>query len=361
MSEPMLVYMNRDGSAQLDEIFAPKFVDFKAKKKFSQGFINIAKEELVLLEVEAASICGTDLHILDGKHDSTIGIVLGHEYIGEVIEVGSSVMNVVLGDRVAVDPNIKCGVCEFCRRGLPNMCENMTTLGIFADGGFAEFNIAPAKQLYILPKRLSVQRAVLFEPLSCVLRGIKQNGGIHAGERVLIYGGGPIGCLFALMAELNGASQIVVVEPKKFRREFFHDLSEHIDSVEDDSELNKDYFDVVIHAASVNAIVQSAIEHARHGGRILWFGQQNVKARARINQALANQKELLQVGSYAVSYEFDDAIRVLQDERISFEMLITETIPLSEIERAFELMKRGRAMKILINPKRSAYPKRSAE
>ncbi len=99
----------------------------------------VEKADDVLLQVEAASICGTDVQILKTPpgHPATPGAVLGHEYIGKVLEAGPAVTHVKAGDRVAVDPNLTCGLCAYCRIGLPNMCSNMTTLGIFIDGGFA--------------------------------------------------------------------------------------------------------------------------------------------------------------------------------------------------------------------------------
>ena len=101
----------------------------------------------VLLRVEAASICGTDLHILADPpgHPATPGTILGHEYIAEVVDAGDGVEGLRAGDRVVVDPNLTCGRCAYCRRGAANLCLNMTTLGIFIDGGFAEYNVAPAR------------------------------------------------------------------------------------------------------------------------------------------------------------------------------------------------------------------------
>ena len=102
-------------------------------------------DDQVLLKVEAASICGTDLQILrvPPGHPATPGTILSHEYTGEVLDAGNGVRLLKKGDRVVVDPNLTCGQCPYCRAGATNLCLNMTTLGIFRDGGFAEFNVAP--------------------------------------------------------------------------------------------------------------------------------------------------------------------------------------------------------------------------
>lgn len=348
----MLVAVSKGGKINLQERAIPQLADFNAPKKFKRGeTFHIARESMVLLEVEAASICGTDLHILGGKHDSTEGVVLGHEYIGRVIEVGEAVEKVKAGDRVAVDPNVKCYFrCTPCNLGSTNKCENMTTLGIFTDGGFAQFNLAPEGALHVLPNDLPVERAVLFEPLSTVVHGLKQLGGIHAPERVLIHGAGPIGSLFTVLARVNGASEVVVVEPTPFRRE--HILKVGATKVVTPSEkLKPASFDVVIDASGRDEVVPLVIQHARPGGRVLWFGQQNIDAEATINETVANQNELRQIGSYATSYTFEDTIQLLADTRIPFERFITHRVSLSEIEKAFEHMREGNAVKILISPR----------
>src|SRR6266540_377546 len=132
----------------------------------------------VLLRVDRVSICGTDIHILSDPpgHPATPGSILGHEYVATVKDVGESVINVKPGDRVVIDPNITCGLCEYCRLGLTNVCENMTSLGIFRHGGLAEFNTAPAKALHKISQDVPTERACLAEPLACVLHAFEKRG-----------------------------------------------------------------------------------------------------------------------------------------------------------------------------------------
>ena len=108
---------------------------------------SISADDDVLLRVERASICGTDIHILATPpgHPATAGSILGHEYVASVTEVGAGIGHLQPGDRVVIDPNITCGLCRYCRMGMTNVCENMTTLGIFRHGGLADFHLAPAK------------------------------------------------------------------------------------------------------------------------------------------------------------------------------------------------------------------------
>lgn len=346
----MLVAVSKSGKIDLQNRPVPQLTDFIALKKFKKGeSVHIARALMTLVRVEAASVCGTDLHILKGMHDSTEGVILGHEYVGEIIMVGSAVEKVKVGDRVAIDPNVKCYYqCAPCLSGRTNMCENMTTLGIFADGGFSEFNLVPERALHLLPNDLPVERAVLFEPLTTVVHGMKQLGRAHPPERVLIYGAGPIGALFTALSVRSGASEVVVVEPAEVRRDFVQDLGAQV--LTPNEKLEPDSFDVVIDAAGISGILASAIESAKPGGRILIFGQQNINARDEINPTRANQKELRIIGSYAASYSFDETIKLLSDKRIPFERFVTQKMGLSEIGSAFEHMKEGDAVKILIQP-----------
>src|SRR5215216_5961904 len=110
----------------------------------------IEADDDVLLKVDRVSICGTDIHILSVPqgHPATEGSILGHEYVATVVDTGTGVRGLAHGDRVVVNPNITCGLCDYCQLGLTNVCENMTSLGIFRHGGLAEFNLAPAKALH---------------------------------------------------------------------------------------------------------------------------------------------------------------------------------------------------------------------
>lgn len=346
MNEHMLGAFNRRGRVVLDWMHRSTLMGFEALKKSGEGTVRVPKEEMSVIEVEAASICGTDLHILGGGHDSEQGIVLGHEYIGRVLEVGSSVTNVKEGDRVAVDPNIKCGACTFCQGAQPNMCENLTTLGIFTDGGFARFNLVPARQLHILPEDLTSERAVLFESLSCAVHGLKKLQGINQGEHVLIYGAGPIGCYFAALSFMHEAEMVVVVEQRSFRRDFVQGLG--ATAVSQDSDLSGDDFDVVIDAAGAADFVPLMIRHAKRGGRVLLFGQQTNES-VEINPTELNQKELAVYGSYATADSFGDTIEILQDPRVPLDNFVTERFPIRSIQRAFEAMRSGDVMKVMID------------
>src|SRR5207302_6067487 len=160
------------------------------------------------------------LHILSVPpgHPATPGSILGHEYVATVAEVGGGVRDLELGDRVVIDPNITCGLCQYCRLGMTNVCENMTTLGIFRHGGLAEFNLAPAKALHKISRDVPPERATLAEPLTCVLHAFEK-AALVPGESVAILGAGPIGLLFLMLFKSAGAGKVFVIEPTEFRRQ----------------------------------------------------------------------------------------------------------------------------------------------
>lgn len=322
----------------------PTLKDIEAPLKYNKKTkITFRKNELALIEVIVSSICGTDLHILNKEHDSNPPVILGHEYIGRVLETGRDVANVRAGDFVAVDPNIKCGYCEFCRKGMLNLCLNITTLGIFLDGGFAEYNVLPAKQLIKLPDHLPITRTIFFEPLTCVTHGINKVSP-RLEDNILIFGGGPIGAYFAFALSFLG--QVTVVEPNEYRRNF---LSErNIFVVKDNSNLEKETFDVVIDACGIPAIVPQAIDFTKRSGKLLLFGQQNIHANIMINPTIINQKELQVFGSYITSSSFEDTLKLLSDFRIPWESLITHKFELKNLKHAFEAMKSSNALEILI-------------
>ena len=152
-------------------------------------------DDEVLLKVKACGICGTDLHIFDGDEGAAptpAGTVLGHEFAGEVIEVGKNVVGVKPGDRVCVDPNKLCNTCDYCREGVGHFCENMVGIGTTVHGGFAEYCCVPESQVYKFSDRITYAQAAMTEPVACCLHGIEMCD-IAPGSTVVVIGGGMIG------------------------------------------------------------------------------------------------------------------------------------------------------------------------
>jgi len=315
----------------------------------------IKEPEEVLLRVERASICGTDMRILEVPpgHPATEGVVLSHEYTGKVLAVGGAVTQFKKGDRVVVDPNITCGNCSYCKMGIPNMCENMTTLGIFINGGFARYNIAPAKALHKISPDLLAELAVFTEPLSCVVSAT-QRLKVHPGEVVVVLGAGPIGLLFIQMFKASGAGKIIVSEISEYRAKFAYKsgASRVVNPLKDNLEriVKEETLmgaDVVVDA--VGTLFRSSMAIVRRGGRILLFGQ-NYQAKAQIAQNDITKNELTLMGSFIARFTFPFAIRIIESKVLDLEKLITHKLPLQDVHKGIEAMRKGEAIKVIITP-----------
>jgi len=189
-----------------DTMLAAIFEDIGKLKVKSVPTPKIYKDTDILFKVEAASICGSDLKILEvpPAHPARKGVIMGHEYVGRILEVGKAVTNFKKDDLVVIEPNIPCMKCRYCKENLTHMCDSIETLGETLDGGFAEYNIAPSKQLHLLPSDIPIKDAVLIEPLSCVV-GALEKVIVRPSDIAVVQGAGPLGLLFAQILVSSGA------------------------------------------------------------------------------------------------------------------------------------------------------------
>jgi (R,R)-butanediol dehydrogenase / meso-butanediol dehydrogenase / diacetyl reductase len=309
----------------------------------------------VLLKVDRASVCGTDIHILATPpgHPATPGSILGHEYVATVKEVGQGVRDLQPGDRVVIDPNITCGTCEYCRLGMTNACSNMTTLGIFRHGGLAQFSLAPARALHRINQAVPLDRATLAEPLSCVLHAFEKSA-LVPGESVAILGAGPIGLLFAMLFRAAGAGKILVVEPVEFRRRMAEQFGVDYaldpaagDIVAEVKAATRVGTDIVVDAAGT--LLPEAVNLVRRGGRVLLFGM-NQHANRALNQYVVTRHEISILGSFIQRTAFPKVVKILEAGLLPVEKLVTHRLPLGEVYTGLEAMKQGQAIKVAVSP-----------
>lgn len=184
------------------------------------------KEDQVLVKVEACSICGTDVHITatPPNYIATPGTILGHEFCGRIVEVGSAVRNVKVGDRIVANPNNYCGTCVYCRKNLPNLCEHVEPLGIDFDGAFAEYCVINCKVAHRIAEDVPSAVAACVEPLACAVNGLKKVN-VRPGDSVVIIGAGPIGLMIAMLLDASGASDVYILETAAFRIDFARKLN----------------------------------------------------------------------------------------------------------------------------------------
>jgi len=315
----------------------------------------IEADDDVLLKVDRVSICGTDIHILSVPpgHPATPGSILGHEYVATVVDVGSGVRDLQPGDRVVIDPNITCGLCEYCRLGWSNVCENMTSLGIFRHGGLAEFNLAPATALHRISRDVPLDRATLAEPLTCVLHAFEKSA-LVPGESVAILGAGPIGLLFLMLFKTAGAGKVFVIEPAPFRRRTAERFGADgvidpntQDSAAEVKTATRVGADIVVDA--VGTLLPESLELVRRGGRVILFGV-NQQAERPLNQYVITRSEISIFGSYIQRTAFPKVVRLLEAGRLPVEKLVTHRLTLSEVSQGLEAMRAGEAIKVAVVP-----------
>jgi threonine dehydrogenase-like Zn-dependent dehydrogenase len=295
------------------------------------------------------------VHILEVPpgHPATPGAILGHEYIGRVLEVGQAVTNVEVGDRVVVAPNLTCGLCRYCRLGMSNMCESFTTLGIYLDGGFAEYNVAPSKALYKISPDLPLEEAVFTELLSCVVGGTEKVR-IQPGETAVILGAGPVGLMFTLIFKAAGAGKVIVSEISPFRLDFAKRVGADVVVNPREQDLKEIVLaetgigaDVVVDA--VGSLFTQAMEVVRKGGKIVLFGMDQ-RALPKVSQYDITRNELLVIGTFIGVNTFPPAIKMLESGAIKPSVLLTHRLPLNKIEEGIKVARSGEAIKVMILP-----------
>jgi 2-desacetyl-2-hydroxyethyl bacteriochlorophyllide A dehydrogenase len=309
----------------------------------------------IVVQVHACGICGTDQHIFEGDLSSPYPFIGGHELVGEVTAAGDGVENVAVGDRVAVDPNIFCGACFFCQRGQVNHCQRWTAIGVTRDGGFADYAVAPATNVYSIAD-VPYEEAAFIEPLACVVYGVKRLNA-QLGASALVYGAGPIGLLMLQVLNHAGASTVVCVDLKDDKLELARRLGANeavIAGPAADAELSKLSplgFDVIADCTGVPAVVAQMPTHARKNGKLLYFGVNPPAARVEISPYDIYRNDLTIYGSFASRHSFPDAISLLQSRAVKVQPLVSRLFPIERFAEALDLAFSGEALKVQIQPR----------
>jgi 2-desacetyl-2-hydroxyethyl bacteriochlorophyllide A dehydrogenase len=313
----------------------------------------VEADDDVIIEVEACGICGSDLQILNVPpgHPADVGVVMGHEFIGHVRALGANAGDMVVGQRVTVDPDPKCGVCGPCRAGRPASCEDVRALGIFRDGALASVVKAPADAVFRISDDPPARIAALIEPLACVVNGVNR-ANPRPGESAIIFGAGAIGCLFLAMFKAAGAMPVIVVEPQADRAAVATavgaDKVVHPDELDQRrAELMPDGADILVDA--VGSQFATAVEHAALGARIVLFGM-NQTSRPPIHQYTITHRSLSVLGTYVTAFTFPTAIRLIESGSLRLDPIVTHALPLDQLSEGLDLLRSGRATKVVITP-----------
>jgi threonine dehydrogenase-like Zn-dependent dehydrogenase len=319
------------------------------------------------MRVRAASICATDLRIFNYGHfkisEGAVRI-LGHELVGEIVAVGEQVVYLAPGTRVAVAPNVGCGVCWECVQGNNNLCPDYDAFGITLDGGFAEYMLITALavqqgNVVEIPDNLSFEEAALSEPLSCCYNA-QQACRLTPGETMLIMGAGPMGLMNLLLARYSGAGQVIVSEVQEDRArqaaEFGADLV--VDPSKRDLKeavleaTGSRGADVVIVAVGSAALQEQAVELAARRGRVNFFaGLAAGRDRACVSSNWIHYGQVTVTGTTGSNLcQYRQTVQMLASGRLSLQPLATAKRPLHEIEEALADAASGEQLKVVVVP-----------
>ena len=315
----------------------------------------------VVIAVKAAGVCGSDLHIYhdEMKTPLEVPVVIGHEFSGEIAEVGSEVEQFNIGNRVTVVPNIwTCGKCKYCRSGYINLCGTRRVIGYSHNGAFAEYCTVPANCLYRLPENVDFIGGALSEPLACCTNGVIDQTGISAGDFVVITGPGAIGLLTLQLAKAEGG--IVAVcgvsgdeERLNLAKELGADYTIRVDEV-DAIEMVKDFTegygaDVTLECSGAAGGASLGLNIVKKRGKYTQMGLFGHPI--EIDFELIAYKELQVTGFVSQKRSsWERAIKLMEIGKILTKPLVSHQLPLDDWKRAFEMFEQRAGVKLVLIP-----------
>lgn len=333
---------------------------YKGSRQFELVDYSLRKIEPqeLLVKVEYCGICGTDFHIVQGKAPSKPPVILGHEYSGRIVEKDKSTNGFNIDDLVVINPNIHCGYCDYCKEGKVNHCKNLKALGVTQNGGFSQYSIVPASQVYRLPDDFSLQSAAFAEPLSCCIHGIKK-ASIKLGDKIAILGGGPIGLLMLQLTQLVGASEILIIEPSHQKRKLATVIgadyvldSRDSNLIEKVLDLTCGGVDVVIECVGKSDAAWTSLQIVKEGGTVLLFGLAEQSSTISLKLQSFFHREISIRSSLLNPFTFQTAVDLLVSGKISVEQFNSVQVSFrnEELVSLFNNSKNSSVVKYMVTP-----------
>ncbi|MDQ0178309.1 2,3-butanediol dehydrogenase [Bacillus chungangensis] len=329
----------------------------------------VIKSGMVKIKVEWCGICGSDLHeylagpiLIPDKEPhyiskETAPLVMGHEFSGQVIEIGDGVTRVQVGDRVAVEPILSCGECDACRLGRYNLCDHLGFHGLAGGGGgFSEVTMVKEHMVHKLPDGMSYEQGALVEPAAVALHSVRQSR-MKAGDKIAVFGAGPIGLLTIQAAKAAGASEIYVIELSEERKAFAEKVGattvldpSKVDVVSEIRRLTNGGVDVAFEVTGVPVVLQQAIDSTTFDGETVIVSIWETEASIQPNNLVLKERNLTGIIAYRNIYPA--VMKLISQGQMNADLLITKKISLGQIvEEGFEaLVKEKNQVKILVKP-----------
>jgi L-iditol 2-dehydrogenase len=314
----------------------------------------------VVIEVQNAGICGTDIHIFKSEYVIKPPVILGHEFCGKIVEVGPGVARFQVGDRVTVNPSAGrlCGNCRYCQIGAPFFCVDRAALGSGMHGGFAKYCCVRQEIVFRLPDNLDFETGALCEPFACALQAVVELTVIRPGEVVVVSGPGPIGLMCTMLAKAHGARVVVLgTSGDAARMAVAKRLgADHVVDVETGDtkgiigDLTQGYgADVVIECAGAAASAAQCLDLVRKMGRYTQVGLFGKPLSMDLDKVVVKQVHVQ--GSMCHTWEtWERTMRFLRQGLIDLRPLITRRLALGQWEEGFQGVLAKRDLKVLLYP-----------
>jgi D-arabinitol dehydrogenase (NADP+) len=302
----------------------------------------------VRIKVDQIGICGTDLHIHEGDFNAVFPLIPGHELVGAVDRLGEGVERFRLGEQVTVNPNVHCGLCQYCLAGRLILCENLKGYGSNFPGFFAEYVAVPERLVFSV-EGLDRDTAVFAEPAACAMHGVETLQ-IRPGSSALVFGSGPTGLLLAQLIAHGGASSVTVAAPTAFKLETAEalgvDRTVQIDRRDAEANLRLlrersprgDGYDVVVEATGSTAVGDICVPLTRNGGTVLIYGVTRNEDLVRFHPFDVFRREITIKGSFAEITSFAAAIDAMRSGRVRTAGMITHRFGLDDYGKALDAL-----------------------
>lgn len=300
----------------------------------------------VLVAVKASGICHTDIDVLHARYGpGAFPVVPGHEYAGEVIEVGAGVSAVAVGDRVVIDPNFGCGTCRACREGRSNLCAGLGAYGVTKNGGFAEISVVRAENLVPIGTMPYVT-AALAEPMGCVLNGVSALAP-KAGQTALIFGAGPIGLLIGMALRTRGIDSITLADIDDDRLALAESFGfAGVAAGSAGLAALRHQIDLTADATGNAGVAGGLIGYTASGGKCLFFGVCPPDARIEISPFEVFRRQLTLVGTHSLNHNIPESLEAIRATGPGIARLVSHRLSLREITETLAGAKRRGSLKI---------------
>jgi D-arabinitol dehydrogenase (NADP+) len=300
----------------------------------------------IRIKVDQVGVCGTDLHIHEGDFNAVFPLIPGHELVGVVDRLGEGATRLRLGEQVTVNPNVHCGVCQYCLAGRLILCENLKGYGSNFPGFLAEYVTVPERLAFSVDG-LDRDTAVFAEPAACAMHGVESLQ-VRPGASALVFGSGPTGLLLAQLIASSGASSVTVAAPSKFKLETAErlgvDRTVQIDRRDAEANVRRlreqspggDGFDIVVEATGSTAVGNICVPLTRSGGTVLIYGVTRDEELVEFHPFDVFRREITIRGSFAEITSFGAAIESMRNGRVRTDGMITHRFGLDDYGKALD-------------------------